>query len=261
MQWANPSSAICECGYEMPVYGGIVSYTSDDILDETPEAKTRNRQASGYLEHSKFPTQVERVRQFLNKLPSFTKELPALDLGCGPGPYSQYLLGKGYRVIAVDFSKQNIILNHRSCDKITSDESHAHVIADLNSLHLSNNSTKLLMMCDFLQHLGDEKARKNFLDRAFSWLIPGGYFYLSCFNYNLKNRFKRDKRGSFGNGSILYERCSLEEVLGMLPDNIVLDSVKPMNIFHGARADQIASRLPFAFQCARMISLSGRLPE
>ncbi len=57
-------------------------------------------------------------------------------------------------------------------------------------------------MCDFLQHLGGHEARSAFLSKAFSWLAPGGYFYLSFFNFNIKNYLKGDLRGHFADGAI-----------------------------------------------------------
>lgn len=236
--------------------GRLVDYTPPQVLGAIAEAGARDRQARGYLQHSKFPIQIFRVQQFLDRVPASAKARPALDLGCGPGPYTLSLLEKGYRVVAVDFSRESLRVNLGACGLHV--HSVAHVVADLTRVQFAPDSTDLLLMCDFLQHLGGREARADFLRKSFSWLAPGGHFYLSCFNLNLVNRMKGDRRGAFAAGAIPYERIVLSELLAALPEGILVDSIVPMNVFHGVRADRIAAYLPFARHLARMHAVSGR---
>ena len=76
------------------------------------------------------------------------------------------------------------------------------VQADLNDTFFVPDSTDVLLMADFLQHLGPEAVQRRFLRNAFEALRPGGRFYLSFFNTNLKNRLKSDINGSFADGAI-----------------------------------------------------------
>lgn len=246
----------CSCGHRLGLEEGLLRYSPREALDSLPEVGARDKQASGYLEHIKFPIQIFRVKQFLRTLPVSANRLPALDLGCGPGPYTPLLLERGHHVVAVDFSAESLRINRQRCG--VNAERALHVVADLNQLLLAPGCTEVLMMCDFLQHLGNATLRKQFLERAFGWLAPGGYFYLSFFNFNVVNQRKGDKQGAFAGGAIPYERSSLEEVLGFIPGNIAIDSIKPMNIFHSVPADRIAARLPFARRLARMMAISGR---
>ena len=48
----------------------------------------------------------------------------------------------------------------------------------------------------------------RFLRKAFEALVPGGWFFLSVVNANIKNMIKRDLKGSFGNGAIHYYRLT-----------------------------------------------------
>jgi hypothetical protein len=122
---------------------------------------------------------------------------------------------------------------------------------------MAAESTDLLLMCDFLQHLGDRRRRDAFLTKAFGWLRPGGRFYLSFFNINIKNQVKGDVRGAFAGGGIGYERLRTCDVLAALPKGVTADDVVPMNIFAGILPDRLAARLPGASLLARMIALSG----
>ena len=98
----------------------------------------------------------------------------------------------------------------------------------------------------------------TFLSKAFEWLAPGGFFYLTFFNFNIKNYLKGDAHGSFARGAIRYERLLHKEVLKALPRNIAVDSVIPLNIFHSVILDRLASGLPGARYLARMIAICGR---
>ena len=113
-------------------------------------------------------------------------------------------------------------------------------------------------MCDFLQHLGDHKVRRVFLSKAFERLAPGGFFYPSFFNFNIKNYLNSDLHGSFASGAIRYERLLHQDVMEALPRDITVDSIVPLNVFHGVIYDRLASALPGARYLARMIAICGR---
>jgi hypothetical protein len=59
-------------------------------------------------------------------------------------------------------------------------------------------------------------------------------------------------------GAIRYRRSQVSEVLAMLPSEIETMAVCPMNVFHSATADRLATKLPFSFLLARMIVVIGR---
>jgi ubiquinone/menaquinone biosynthesis C-methylase UbiE len=179
-----------------------------------------------------------------------------LELGSGPGPFTHMLLGQGYHVVAVDFSEKSLLINRDSNTAYGSRV--CYVKADLNSLVMARESSNLLLMCDFLQHLGDYDTRNAFISKVFNWLAPGGFFYLTFFNFNIKNYFKGDAHGSFASGAIRYERLLHKEVLKALPKNIAVDSVIPLNIFHSVILDRLASGLPGARYLARMFAICGR---
>src|SRR5262245_44434068 len=62
------------------INANIVRYRPDI---SSPEMIVRDIQAEGYLKHPKFPTQIDRMRRFIARLPRSAR--PVLDLGCGPG--------------------------------------------------------------------------------------------------------------------------------------------------------------------------------
>lgn len=235
---------------------GLIEYTPSADLELIPEVTARDRQAAGYLQHSKFPTQIFRVQQFLASVPESAAEAPVFELGCGPGPITP-MLARRFQVMSVDFSEASLELNRQALPPAQR-EAVTYVRADLHALRLARESTSLLMMCDFLQHLGTSEQRNAFLSKAFGWLRPGGYFYLTFFNLNIKNRFRRDVAGAFADGAIKYERLRRADVVRALPAGIVVDDVVPMNIFRNSVPDRFAARVPGAGLFSRMIAIAGR---
>lgn len=246
----------CVCGNKVE-FGNhnILQYTKKNVLDTISEVKTRNKQASGYLQHVKFPIQIFRLKQFLNSLPSNLNGLIAVDLGCGPGPGTSLLMKKGFKVIAVDFSEESLILNKEI--NSANLKNILFVEADLNQFKLRANSAYCILMCDVLQHIGDKNQRSLFLKNAFESLMPGGYFHMTFFNFNLKNYLKGDMSGSFSIGTIKYERLLFREVIAMFPEDIEVKSILPMNISNDVYFDRLLSTLPGAKYLSRMIAISG----
>src|SRR5262249_33805359 len=173
----------------------------------SPEMIVRDIQAEGYLKHPKFPTQIDRMRRFIARLPRSAR--PVLDLGCGPGPTTQMLSEKGFEIIAVDFSMRSLALNEAG--------STLFVQPDLNNIRLVEGSFDALMRADFLQPLGGLDAQKAFLHRTFEALFPGGCFFLSCFNANIKNMLRRNIDGAFAGGKIHSHRLTPSHILKILP--------------------------------------------
>ena len=229
-----------------PVRVGNILIYEPEI--SSPEMIVRDRQADGYLSHVKLPTQIHRMRSFIAGLPSAAR--PVLDLGCGPGPATEMLTAKGFEVVAVDFS--------RRCLELNKARGALFVQADLRDIRFAKDSVDGLMMADFLQHLGGPEVQKQFLQKAFDWLAPGGWFFLSAFNANIKNRLRADIDGAFAGGKIRYRRMTPADVLGILPPTVKVDEVRPMNVFHRPKLDDFATRFPWARLLARMIVLTGR---
>ena len=216
--------------------------------DQAPEAIRRDQQAAGYLEHSKFPVQIDRLKRFIATVP---RNGLAYDLGCGPGPTTRMLLDHGLDVIGVDFSRASLAINRQTCPEAT------FVQADLRAVDLEPLSVDGLMMADFLQHLPSAEDREAFLANAFAALKPGGWFYLSFFNVNVVNWIKGDIHGSFAEGTIRYSRLAPAEVLKSLPQNIRVGRVRGMNISHVPAIDRLITSLPVSHYLARMVVITG----
>ncbi len=227
------SEISCNCGkIQYSMVGGI--YVNEDLkTTQDSEMLTRDKQAAGYLKHAKFPTQVASLCKWLKEIGVTRSDarvrgirnvpkMVALDLGCGPGPYTKKLQDLGFYVVAIDFSYQSLKINSSICGQAEV----AFIQEDLNKLSLVKNSVDLVVMADFLQHLGGKNQRERLLHEVFGALKKNGCFYLSFFNLNIKNYIKGDVHGGFADGNIPYERLTAKNVISYFPKNISVDRVR-----------------------------------
>ena len=229
----------------------------NDTLSSKSEVKARNHQAKGYLMHGKFPTQISRMQRWMINIPKSLLTGVTLDLGCGPGPTTKMLLEIGAKnILSADFSINSLRINKNICQHYS--EKPIYILQDIRDINLRENSISVLVMADFLQHITDKNERDEFLNKGFKSLIPGGYFFLSFFNINIKNYLRNDVVGSFSSGMIKYERLNYKQVVSSFPNNIVVDRIIPMNISNHTVFDRLLCSLPFANFFSRMIIIQGR---
>ena len=229
----------------------------DNTISFNAEARSRNKQAEGYLLHDKFPAQISILKRWISKISCKLIDGAVLDIGCGPGPSTRMLLESDARdILSVDFSINSLRINKDICKVY--EHKPIYLLQDIRNLKLRRSSVSILVMADFLQHIIEKDERDNFIKEAMNSLIPGGYFFLSFFNINVKNYLRNDISGSFSSGSIKYERLDYNEVISSFPNNIIIESIIPMNIFHNAIFDRWICSLPFAKLFSRMIVIEGR---
>jgi 2-polyprenyl-3-methyl-5-hydroxy-6-metoxy-1,4-benzoquinol methylase len=103
-----------------------------------------------------------------------------LDLGCGPGWYTERLAQFG-QTTGVDLSKEAISVAKSRLPQIT------FLAGDLYELPLPTEHFDVVVSQEVIDHVPDQVA---FLNRAASVLKPGGYLILSC-----ANKFVMDRLG------------------------------------------------------------------
>lgn len=112
--------------------------------------------------------------------PAFYPRL--LDLGCGPGLYTQRFAKTGYKVTGVDFSKRSIEYARETAKK--QDLSIDYVFEDYLKLALKGvYDLVTLIYCDYDAMSGSK--RKLMMKKAYSSLRPGGRFLLDVCSVRL----------------------------------------------------------------------------
>lgn len=114
-------------------------------------------------------------------------ELNILDLGCGPGLYTELLAAKGHHVTGVDFSANSIEYAKSAAAKKNLDAE--YLCQDYTTLDLPHNKYDLVLLIytDFCPLLPAQ--REDLLQGIKKALKPGGLFILDYSNdKNLQNK-------------------------------------------------------------------------
>lgn len=168
---------------EIYTKGTAVMWTDDYISTQLLE--THLSQATD-LASRKESTIDSTLDWILDKVPG--KSLEILDIGCGPGLYTEKLAERGHRVTGLDFSENSIRYAKASANK-----------KKLNITYLNQNYLDLnaedkydlitLIFTDFCVLL--PKQRDTLLKKVYRALKPGGKFIFDVLNKN----YQCDKSG------------------------------------------------------------------
>ena len=146
---------------------------------------------------------IEFILECCNK-----SQMNILDLGCGPGIYSEKLTEKGHNVTGVDFSENSI--SYAKAQAIKKSLRINYVCKDYLELdYESQFDLVILIYTDFGVLLPTE--RKILLKNIFKSLKPNGTFVFDVLNdRNIKQKFIEQKTWSFENNGFWKPRPYLE---------------------------------------------------
>jgi cyclopropane fatty-acyl-phospholipid synthase-like methyltransferase len=120
-------------------------------------------------DHAQDDWWVKTTDEFLSLL---TPGSVILDIGCGPGVKSQYLVGHGFKVEGVDFSEGMINIAKK---RLPAEKFHVLDIKDLDSFNEKYNG---ILAQAVLLHI-PKKEIKDTLIKIKDRLNPGGYLYIA----------------------------------------------------------------------------------
>lgn len=110
-------------------------------------------------------TDIRYIDQFLNKLP---QNAQILDIGSGPGQFSQYMAKKGFQVVGIDFSKEMTAIAEARVPEVK------FQYMDMRHLEFEENSFNGVLSAYSLIHIPSEEIPKTLIG-FFKVLKPGGY--------------------------------------------------------------------------------------
>lgn len=165
------------------------------------------------------------------------KQLNILDLGCGPGLYSEILAQKGHNVTGVDFSANSIEYAKNEAKKKNLDIN--YVNKDYLQMELEDDSFDLIILIftDFGPLLPED--RNKLLINVKKGLKPGGLFIFDVLNdNNLEHKlsprnWETAEKGFWKNEPYiaLSDSFIYEENKVILYQHLVIDEKKNLNIY------------------------------
>lgn len=113
-----------------------------------------------------------------------------LDLGCGPGLYTERLAQSGYAVTGVDFSANSIAYARERAKKLGLNIDYS-CLNYLDMEYQEQFDAVLMIYCDFGVLTADERAL--LVKKIYAALKPGGVFIFDALNKEVLNRLRFEK--------------------------------------------------------------------
>lgn len=159
-----------------------------------------------------------------------------LDLGCGPGLYSQKLAKKGYKVTGIDFSENSIEYAKNRAEQNNLDIE--YICKDYLDLDFNEKYDLIIMIyCDF--GVLSIEERESFLKNVFNALKSGGIFIFDALNKYTIDDLKFQKNWEFSEGGFwkgkpylcLSQSSHFPENKAILDQNIIIDEDNNYKIY------------------------------
>lgn len=132
---------------------------------------------------------IDETIDFINKIAPVEKYKKVIDLGCGPGLYSQYLAMKGYDVVGIDFNKTSIEYAINEARK--KDLSIDYRNEDMMHIEFENEFDLALLIYQIYGVFSPEN-RKKILSKVHRSLKTGGFVLLDVLSETSYEKFQQN---------------------------------------------------------------------
>jgi len=204
--------------------GSAIMWTDPHISEQLLEVHLNTEIDLASRKYSTIASTVEWILEQASK-----EKMNILDLGCGPGLYSELMAKKGHKVTGVDFSKNSIRYARKEAEKKKLDITYLN--ENYLKLDLQENQFDLviLIFTDFGPLLPSE--REQLLNSIKKVLRQGGIFILDVLNdTNLESKvspksWEVSEKGFWKNKPYLAlsESFLFKEEKVVLYQNIIID--------------------------------------
>ncbi|WP_082219171.1 class I SAM-dependent methyltransferase [Paenibacillus sp. VT-400] len=132
---------------------------------------------------------IDETVDFISEIAPLAKLKKVIDLGCGPGLYSQKLAIKGYEVVGVDFNKKSIEYAANEAQK--KDLSIDYRIEDITNIEIENEFDVALLIYQIYSVFSPEN-RKKILSNVHRGLKSGGIVLLDVLSETSYEKFEQN---------------------------------------------------------------------
>ena len=208
-----------KCGADFKIQDGILDMLGEEIKGDKLslyEMQMRDKIASdavynaaetfSELDKMEVPSTLQRLGN--------TAKKTILELGCGTGRFTRKLTGNCDAILAVDFSKESLVINARL---MPANQTVGLVRADVSKLRLKPDSFDLALSTLY-SNLPSAEIRLASTKAVYDALKPMGRYVLSAHHYEIRERLKGIKpAGEYDNG-IFYQSFTKQSLRQELED-------------------------------------------
>ncbi|NGP59087.1 methyltransferase domain-containing protein [Paenibacillus thiaminolyticus] len=165
---------------------------------------------------------IDETIDFINNLAPVEKYKKVIDLGCGPGLYSQRLAMRGYDVVGVDFNQNSIDYAIREAQEKNLSIDYRN--EDITNIDLENDFDLALLIYQIYGVFNPTK-RKKILSNIHRGLKPGGLVLLDVLSDTSYEKFEPKIVWVLSNeGSIFSDKSHLTLYAALkYPDKVTVE--------------------------------------
>lgn len=132
---------------------------------------------------------IDEAVDFISEVAPLAKYKKVIDLGCGPGLYSQKLAIKGYEVVGVDFNKKSLeyAVNEARKKELSID----YRYGDMTNIEIENEFDLALLIYELYSVFSPEN-RKKILNNIHRGLKSGGLVLLDVLSETGYEKFEQN---------------------------------------------------------------------
>lgn len=184
---------------------------------------------------SRTPKKIDKTLKFISDTIG-NKKSNILDLGCGPGLYTERLSKLGHRVTGIDFSSNSI--EHAKENAQKKNLNIEYICQNYLELDFENTfDLVILIYCDF--GVLSIKDRTTLIGKIYKALKPDGAFIFDALNKNILESFAFTQSWDCSNGGFwrsspyisLSENLHFEKEKAILEQHIVIEENNEYEIY------------------------------
>lgn len=165
------------------------------------EAETYDNRFEGFRNDTEIPSTLERLGDLSESI--------VLELGCGTGRFTTRLLKTAKQVIALDFSRQSLLILG---DRIEDASNIGLVLADATQIRLAPGAFDLALSTQVFDHISTQVQRSCFLSAVSEALRREGIFVCTAYHQDLARRIMGRAPDGFHSSGISFHYFSVSEM-------------------------------------------------
>lgn len=207
----------------------VANTEEKSIYHKRNEMETRDKQADIYHTYGDRFHWLNEEKHFIDYLQPSSKDI-IIELGCGTGRITEKVISRGFSdYIGIDYSGKSLQLLSNKLDNEVKRKI-LLVKADICCLPLKSKIADIVLSAQVFEHIPGIKEQQIFIKEVQRVLNINGLAALTIYNYNIRKKLGRIKKG-FHVGKIYYEHFTSKEIKGLFDPCFEINRLHGINCY------------------------------